>query len=358
MDEPVYQLPPAMLSMQSYDPNCIPELYHAARKQLDVSALEHRFGRGLKVAVIDSGIETSHPEFEDRLLDAVDMTDSKIGPEDAIGHGTHVSGTIVGNAVGLARSAKVLSIKIIDDQNVGRHDAVCRGFEHALDKKVDIVNISMGSPQNSPRLMELTQACRDAGILIVAASGNDANTRLLFPAALDTTLAVGAIDRQDQWMSFSNYDENDMAVDLVDYGDNIISSYLKGTYHGMTGTSMAAPQVTACVMLRMAAEYARSVKKRWDLRAKYSMLEKACKPVSNMIGRTAKCGWGQLDMTKLFGGERLPDDFVPLATSDSAAVEEEDILTVRRRVIDNVFIVRARGVELFKVQGTEVTEKK
>lgn len=354
--EPVYSLPPAMLSMQAYSAESLPELYHHSRKKLDLSALEHRFGNGRTVAIIDSGIELDHPEFEGRLVDALDMTGSKHGPQDLVGHGTHVAGIIAGNTVGLARQAKLLPIRILDDQGVGRHDAVCKAFEKALDAGVDVINVSLGSPTNSPRLTELTQVCRDRGILIVAAAGNDASTKLLFPAALDTTLAVGAIDRLDKWMPFSNYDENNMAVDLVDYGDNIVSSFIGQSFRAMTGTSMSAPQVSACVVMRMAAEYARGARKRWDLRNKYTMLEKACKAM-DQLGRSAKCGWGQLDMTKLFGAERLPDDFMPLASGEqTGACEEEDILTVRRRVTDDVLIVRARGVELFKIAAEKVVK--
>ena len=222
------------------------------------SNVAHRYGykgKGVKVAVLDTGIKSGHEDVKAKALDNGSASDN-YGAEDAQGHGTHVAGIIGAEAdngkggKGVAPEVELISIKVLDDSGSGSTWAGIAGIRKAIDQKVDIINMSLGSYGYVPQ--EET-ACNDAcknGILVVAAAGNESTNGVSYPAGHKSTLSVAALDSNNTKAYFSNYGPT---VDYCAPGVGIWSTYCKENekYYMMDGTSQATPVVagTAAVLL-------------------------------------------------------------------------------------------------------------
>ncbi|TWT38706.1 Major intracellular serine protease precursor [Blastopirellula retiformator] len=107
-------------------------------------------GEGIKVGVVDTGVDETHPEVQESLVDARDFSGSRSGPVDVDGHGTHVASTIAGKHVGVAPRAKLYIAKALGDNGSGSDRAVANAIFWLIDQGVDIINMSLGSPSPSP----------------------------------------------------------------------------------------------------------------------------------------------------------------------------------------------------------------
>ncbi|MFN3653176.1 MAG: S8 family serine peptidase [Armatimonadota bacterium] len=218
------------------------------------------------VAVVDSGIDLDHPDLRTQLLRSsdgsivgYDFLNQDEDPRDDFGHGTHVAGTIAarsGNgigAAGLAPGVRLMPLKFLDQAGFGDTSNAILSIDFALARRVSVINCSFGGGDYSILMREALQRARDAGVLVVAAAGNDqANVEAIpsFPAGynaeLDNVLSVAATTHDDTLASFSNYGAR--AVDLAAPGQTIYSTVPHG-YGYKSGTSMAAPLVSAAAAL-------------------------------------------------------------------------------------------------------------
>ncbi|WP_377269726.1 type VII secretion-associated serine protease mycosin [Peterkaempfera sp. SMS 1(5)a] len=221
-------------------------------------------GRGVTVAVIDTGVRANHPDLAGQVLPGRDF--SKLGggaTADADGHGTGMAGVIAGTgkglggkgAVGLAPGAKILPIRIgaITGNEASNLSEFLKelpaAIRFAADSDAKIINISQGSTRTSPELQQAVDYARSKGKLVVAATGNEAEQGNLveYPAALSGVVGVGAVDRNGQVAAFS---ERGPQVDLAAPGVDIArpcvsaSGYCKGQ-----GTSDSAALVSASAAL-------------------------------------------------------------------------------------------------------------
>ena len=213
-------------------------------------------GEGIRVAVLDTGIALKHRELVDAIEDARDFTNSPSGPSDVDGHGTHVAGIIAarqngGGVVGVAPEAKLLVGKVLGDNGYGTAQQLVSGIRWAIDKKVDIISMSLGSPVASNEMHRAIQAAIEAGIFVICAAGNSGPNldTVDYPAIYPETIAVGAIDRSRRIAQFSSRGK---AVDIVAPGDNILSTYPPKGFAVLSGTSMATPFVSGVVALMLA----------------------------------------------------------------------------------------------------------
>ena len=221
-------------------------------------------GSGITVAVIDTGIDTDHPEFAGRISEySYNATEDKIVKdytaadggyawsliEDEQGHGTAVAGVIGasmnnGAIVGVAPEVTLLVIKAECDESGAfkRASDLVFGLYYAIERDVDVVNMSFGGDGNP--YAAATQLAVDSDIICVAAAGNDSTASLTYPAADPNVFGVGALEA-DGWnlASYSNYGEN---VNLVAPG-TVYTAKMGGGYGTMDGTSFASP-ITAGVM--------------------------------------------------------------------------------------------------------------
>lgn len=234
------------------------------------------------VAVIDTGIDEFHPIFESRLLTTgYNFVNEDHPPYDDSynGHGTHVAGVIAKATEGLEQ-IKILPIKTLDSRGNGTILNVGKSIQFAMESNVDIINLSLGLHPyvHSEFLESLIQEAIDAGITVVIAAGNDnIDTSDGCPAHLEEAIIVSAIDEKNKKAYFSNYGTS---VDVTAPGVNIYSATPGGGYGYLSGTSMAAPHVTAIAALL----------KLQDPSISPDEIEQKIKQISIDIGRV---GWDQ-----------------------------------------------------------------
>lgn len=201
-------------------------------------------GEGVTIAVIDTGVQADHPDLSVNLLPGFNAINRRKDPVDGSAHGTHVTGIIVADnndigMVGVAPKARVLPIKVLDDNGNGTLPNVAKGVMHAVKSKVDIICMSLGSPQRVPAVHKSIQAATSAGIAVFVAGGNAGKTKEVFyPAAYPETIAIGSIDEDFSRSDFSNTGN---ALDFMAPGGRIFSTVPGNWYAYMSGTSMAAP---------------------------------------------------------------------------------------------------------------------
>ncbi|AYL00936.1 serine protease Isp [Bacillus subtilis] len=214
-------------------------------------------GKNIKVAVLDTGCDTSHPDLKNQIIGGKNFTDDDGGKEDAIsdynGHGTHVAGTIAANdsnggIAGVAPEASLLIVKVLGGENgSGQYEWIINGINYAVEQKVDIISMSLGGPSDVP---ELEEAVKN-GVLVVCAAGNEGDgdertEELSYPAAYNEVIAVGSVSVARELSEFSNVNKE---IDLVAPGENILSTLPNKKYGKLTGTSMAAPHVSGALAL-------------------------------------------------------------------------------------------------------------
>ena len=252
--DPIFRLPP----------HKVDDVFVAASEirdwgltMLNIPSLwRHTKGRNINVAVLDSGVDFMHPDLEDNIAAYENFTNSPAGPADLEGHGTHVAGIIAARQnhqgiVGVAPEAKLLIAKVLDDNGAGTTNSVVDGIEWAVKNKADIISISFASQYAITRIHDAVKAAIDAGVFVIAAAGNDSFKHVDYPAAHDECIAVGAIDRQRRLSTYSSYTPDEIEVDIVAPGDDILSTHPTRKYARMSGTSMATPFVAGVVALTL-----------------------------------------------------------------------------------------------------------
>ncbi|MCE9604585.1 MAG: S8 family peptidase [Planctomycetia bacterium] len=212
-------------------------------------------GRDVRVAVLDTGLELTHPDLRGAVDEVRDFTGSRFGAEDRVGHGTHTAGTIgarrndVG-VIGVAPECRLLIGKVLGDDGSGSDDVVAAGIDWAAQAGADVISMSLGSPVASSAIEDAVRRAVAAGKFIVCAAGNDGRLNSVnYPAKFDDTVAVGAVDRDGRICDFSSRGDE---VDLCAPGQDVLSTYLRGGYAKLSGTSMATPFVSGVVALLLA----------------------------------------------------------------------------------------------------------
>jgi subtilisin family serine protease len=210
-------------------------------------------GAGVTAYVIDTGIRISHRDFGGRASYGWDFVDGDATASDGNGHGTHVAGTIAGTTYGVAKKARVVSVRVLDDSGSGTTSQVIAGIDwvtrHA--HKPAVANLSLGGTYNA----QLDAAVRNSiasGVTYAVAAGNDGLPAALYsPADVKEAITVGASDQQDARAAFSDYGS---AVDLFAPGVSITSDWYTSDSARATfsGTSMATPHVTGAAALYLA----------------------------------------------------------------------------------------------------------
>lgn len=215
-------------------------------------------GLGVKTAIVDTGIDADHPDLVDNVAGGVNIINPRKHYDDDNGHGSHVAGIVaaVDNAIGVigvSPQASLYGVKVLDRNGMGWLSDVVAGLEWCINNGMDVVNMSLGTSSDSQTLHDAVTAVYNAGIVQVAATGNDGGS-VSYPAAYAQTIAVSATDALDNVTSWSN---SGPEVDLAAPGVDINSTYKGGAYKVLSGTSMAAPHVagTAALVLENQPAY-------------------------------------------------------------------------------------------------------
>ena len=201
-------------------------------------------GSGIVIALIDTGVDVSHPDLDGHMLSGYDFVngresvyDAGLGMEQA--HGTHIAGILAKSAP----EAKILPLKVFENGSAYTSD-ILEAVAYAKEQGADIVNMSFGSADGNPALQK---AMEESGMFFVCAAGNhrrDLSETPVYPAAfsLENSVSVGALN-QDLGMAYmSNYGEN---VDIAAWGRDVYSCFPEGSYGFLDGTSIAAGYVSA-----------------------------------------------------------------------------------------------------------------
>ncbi|AZV45297.1 hypothetical protein BAOM_4719 [Peribacillus asahii] len=204
----------------------------------------------IKVAVIDAGVQTSHPDLKAHIIAPYNaLTGGKSIPASA--HGTHVAGIIAASMnktgiTGIAPKVKIIPINVFEGEEADIYTVV-DGIDYAVQAGADIINLSLTTEDYTDVLDYAVQEAYKKGVIVVAAAGNDNTSRLQYPASHKHVIAVSATTQKDTRAAFSNFGSY---IDLAAPGVDIYSTVPKGRYAKDSGTSMAAPTVSgACALI-------------------------------------------------------------------------------------------------------------
>ncbi|SEM71359.1 S8 family peptidase [Lihuaxuella thermophila] len=214
-------------------------------------------GEGIRVGVVDTGIDLTHPDLAANIKGGVNILDPSKSPQDDNGHGSHIAGVIGAlnnriGVVGVAPKVSLYAIKVLDSTGTGMMSDLIRGIEWGIDHHMHILNISIGGGLNlDPGLMRVIQAAIKRGILIVAAAGNSGSPSgngdsVEVPARIPAVIGVAALDRMNRRAPFS---ATGKGIDIAAPGANIFSTYSGKRYAYLSGTSMATAHVSGVLAL-------------------------------------------------------------------------------------------------------------
>lgn len=210
------------------------------------------------VAVLDTGVDGSHPELAGKLVPGYDFLHDDPDPSDDGGHGTHKAGVVGANSnngsgvSGVSWGARIMPVKVLNSSGVGPDLAIARGIVFAADHGARVINMSFGSSTSSQVLTRAVRYAHDKGVLLVAAAGNTAklDNAVIYPAAYEHVLAVGATDEADKVADFSQHHPY---VGVSAPGVRIVNAFWRGAGYGSyvssSGTSDAAPHVSGLAAL-------------------------------------------------------------------------------------------------------------
>ena len=213
----------------------------------------------VKIAILDTGIDQNHPDLS--IGSQANFTDS-VTLDDMYGHGTHVAGiaaAATNNGVGVAGLGYYSSImngKVLDDTGSGYYSWIANGITWATDNGAKVINMSLGGTAADSTLASAVDYAWSKGVVVVAAAGNNGDSIPFYPAYYKNCIAVGATDQSNAKPSWSNYGSwVDVAAPGVDIYSTYNSTYNRGDYYIMSGTSMASPHVAGLAALVWATNY-------------------------------------------------------------------------------------------------------
>lgn len=258
------------------------QAWGVAKIQADKTQKEGFTGKDVVVAVIDTGVDYTHPALKDKMWknekeipgngiddDHNGFVDDVYGynfyakngdPKDDNSHGTHCSGTIAGDKIGVAPGVKIMAVKFLSGDGSGTLADAVEAINYAHKMGADVMSNSWGGGGFSQTMYDAIKEAGKDGVIFVAAAGNESGNNDEEPAypasyVLPNVISVAAMDKDDKLAYFSNFGES---VQLAAPGVDIYSSVLDGKYAVYSGTSMACPHVSGSVALMLEAGYDKS----------------------------------------------------------------------------------------------------
>lgn len=245
-------------------------------------------GKGVSIAILDTGIYLDHPDFKDRIITGKSFIAGEDWDKDKNGHGTHVAGVAAGNIshidgrrYGVANEADIVIAKVLSNSGTGSTSGIIDAIDWAIEKEFNIISMSLGSPvgvgeKPSVVFNHIGQKALDKNILLIAAAGNDSQRPAIprpvsNPANAESVMAVAALDKQFQVAPFSNGGINPATggrIDISAPGVAIFSCFSKlapngSLYSTLNGTSMATPYVSGVAALYREAYKTDSASEIW-----------------------------------------------------------------------------------------------
>lgn len=212
-------------------------------------------GERVRIGIIDTGADYSHPDLRHCLSRGVNILNRHLLPIDDNGHGTHIAGTIAAytqnkGMIGVAPGALIHPVKAFDHQGGAFVSDIVSGIEWCVSNGIQLINMSFGMKTYSRALEAAVLSAYRAGVIIVASSGNEGKqAEVDYPARLRQVIAVGATTRKGRIAPFSNVGKQ---IDIYAPGEKIYSTWPRGKYHELSGTSMATSHVSGVIALMLA----------------------------------------------------------------------------------------------------------
>ena len=214
------------------------------------------------IAIIDTGIDIDHPEFEGRISElSYNVPNDSVGllaVNDDDGHGTMVAGIIAANKnngigiAGITQNTQLLVIKTNEDGSESfKESDIIEGIYYAVDHGADVINLSLGSTYNNPLTEAAIDYATEQGVFIVCASGNNGTEETVYPASYANSISVSAVDALKVLSTYSSYGSY---IDLAAPGNSIYSTAVGGGYASASGTSFASPHVAGIIALYLSID--------------------------------------------------------------------------------------------------------
>lgn len=288
-------------------------------------------GKGIKVAVLDTGCDMLHPDLEGQIITSKDFTGSRRGPQDANGHGTHCSGIIAAREdgkglVGASPDVKLLIGKVLGDEGWGMSTWIANGIRWAAENGANVISMSLGGSAPDPYTQQAIKEVVKSGVIVIAAAGNEGprDNTVGYPGGYEESLTVAAIDKN---LNVANFSSRGKQVKVSAPGVGINSTYLGGRYAVLSGTSMATPYVSGCISL-----YLQSVLESGNKLPDYLEIQNLIKTTSidlGVAGWDKATGYGLVNPLKLISLPVQPeptDPTPPQPISDSIEISTEELL--------------------------------
>jgi len=269
----------------------------------------------LTVAVLDTGVDLTHPDLVDNLVEGFNLIDPKKPPQDDHGHGTMIAGVLGASGknpngiTGILKQVRIMPIKVMRNDGKGGSADVAKGIRLAVDEGADIVLLSLGDWNYSSLIQEVVNYAESKRVLVVSATGNNMDF-VNYPAALPTVLGVGAVDTLDRVETYSNKGQE---VDVVAPGSVIYTTVLGGGYDTRSGTSLAAPQVAGLAGLIL-SKYPDFTPAQVRNLIRYSAVD------IESPGWDKKSGYGRIDAVRALTMTLPKDIYEPNESSAQAKV--------------------------------------
>ncbi len=259
---------------------------------LGITSDRSRWGSGVKVAVLDSGI-VPHSDLPG-LTKSIEIVPFPKDMAKVHGHGTAVASLIAGieeSAPGVAPAVELISVRISDDTGQADSFAMAAGILAAVDAGADLINISMGTSVDNPMISDAVTYAQDHDALIVASSGNTEGSDATYPAAYPSVISVGAVDARGEHLDFSNYGSY-LSVTAPGYAVN--AAWPGNRYTRISGTSASAPIVTGAIAATMSngAGTRMSARQAADMVMKYT-------DEAGIPGADSEYGFGILNVGRI-----------------------------------------------------------
>lgn len=209
-------------------------------------------GRGVLVAVVDTGVQCDHPDL--LCASSKDFTGSG-SANDENGHGTHVAGIVAARGdngvggVGIAPDASILAVRVLDAEGSGWDSWISAGIVWATDNGAKVINLSLGGADGNEVLHRAVEYAYKRGVLLACAAGNDGEKEPTYPNAYPECVGVAATKKDGEvGTSWTNYGVN---ADVGAPGDSIMSTCIRSRQCSMSGTSMAAPMIAGVFAIEL-----------------------------------------------------------------------------------------------------------
>lgn len=205
-------------------------------------------GAGVRIYVVDTGVDASHSDFSGRVSDGFDAFNQNLDQADCNGHGTHIAGIIGGSVYGVAKTATIVPVRVLNCSGQGTTSTLTAGINWILSNhpagQPAIINMSLGGPKDNA-VNAATSRLVEAGMVVIAAAGNSTLDACTFsPASTPGVISVGSINEQDARSPFSNWGD---CVGIFAPGSKITSTAIGGSFSQKSGTSQAAAFVSGAM---------------------------------------------------------------------------------------------------------------